>query len=160
MFCFFLKCSGYCYIAPSISNLFFSCTLTNTHSTAKILLYICLTVNCPHPPTHTSLSGHSISQSCGCVWNRESERGVWMHDLIRKGNFPTVFTQSLLSKGEQWEKEKKFNTPDEKSTFLISVHSRAQKEISNQIFTLKKMKETVKGLLKRCWVVSFFLPVS
>lgn len=41
-----------------------------------------------------------------------------------KETFPQSSHKSLLSKGEQREKEKKFNTADEKkSTFLISVHS-------------------------------------
>lgn len=71
-----------------------------------------------------------------------------MHDLIRKGNFPTVFTQSLLSKGEQREKEKKFNTPDEKKHFPnLSTQSLSEKHFKPNIYSAKKWWT----LWKDCW---------
>lgn len=71
---------------------------------------------------------------CECVSETDLVGwGGWRDDLIRKGNFPTVCTQSLLSKGELKEKEKKFNTLDKK--LLISIYNLSKKDISAQIFS-------------------------
>lgn len=96
-----------------------------THTWPSLQSYICAQTSekprpCCIPPSCVSVYV--------CVFVSETdlvEWGGWRDDLIRKGNFPTVCTQSLLSKGELKEKEKKFNTLDKKS--LISIYNLSKK---------------------------------